>query len=343
MFARLLALLLLSVPFAATAEVFDDGGDHVLDWTTTEMVEVDAATRLELVAGGVIAPAGDSNGLQTTGGSTIVLSGGSIEAGAGPGPRIGLASWSCDVTISGPVVIQGGLSTGSTGGKGAHIDSPSPHFCLVEDGQLLGRDNAVSGGPGATLAGEIEIRGGSFVGGNGVAAGGGIGLWFLRGNGTLEPAEVLGGDGASNGGSALIVSAGAVEIAGGTFRGGSGSQSGGSALKASGGAQVVVRGGSFVAGEADGVNERSVSATDGAVIEIHGGSFDSRFLVFGEETEIFVHGTGFTTDGSGSVIGTLADGTPISVGVWTLDGGKVTLIETVATETTSFGELKARF
>jgi hypothetical protein len=337
-----LALALLALPILTRAEIFDDGGSHVFDTTTNEQILVDNGTKLEVLPSAVVSPSEDLNGLQAVNGSTIILRGGHIEGGTGPGARIALAAWDCDVEISGPVVLLGGISTGTTGGKAAFVSAYSPYQCSIDGGQFLGRDNPTHGGPGATVRGEISIRSGEFRGGDGESSSGGIGLWLTGGQASIETVEAVGGAGGINGGSALIASDTEVTILGGTFKGGAGPQSGGTAFKAQNASRAIIRGGTFMPGAHDGPNKNSLVVIDDAIVELRGGSFEFRFSLMGN-AQLVVYGKNLVQHGSGGITGVLEDGTPIDMPIAISGEAIVTLVESVAMETTSFGELKARY
>jgi hypothetical protein len=337
-----LTLLTLVLPLVVRAEVYNDGGSHVLDHAINERVQVWNATTLEVVPGALIVPVTDTYGLTAQSGSTIILRGGRIESGTNASAGVALATWDSDVQVFDGVVLQGGVSTGTTGGKGAHIDARSPYSCRIDGGEFLGRDNPDHGGAGATIRGNFLITGGEFRGGHGSASSGGIGLWLIQGDGSIDNAEVIGGDGGLNGRTALVVSDTRLTIFGGNFHGGSGPDWGGNGIKAQNSSFVTIHGGDFRAGTIEGPNRQSLTVVDDSVVELRGGSYDAEMLLTGTG-RLFVYGPDVALEHGLHIRGTLQDGTAIDVPVYRQDEAEVIMVDAVDAETTSIGRIKARY
>lgn len=337
-----LTLLTLILPLTARAEVYNDGGTHILDHATNEKVEVSNATTLELLSGAIVEPPAEIYGLVGQGGSTIILSGGRIVAGTSSSAGVALATWDCHVRVFDGAVLLGGESTGTTGGKGAHIDARSGYSCWIDGGQFLGQDNPSHGGPAATILGNLQITGGEFRGGHGSGSSGGMGLWLARGEGTIDNVEIVGGNGGGNGSTALLADNFRLTIFGGTFQAGSGTNWSGTAIKAQNSSFVTIRGGDFRAGSTGGSNRQSLTAIGGSVVELRGGSFDAEMLLM-DTAKLFVYGDNLAFENGLFIRGTLEDGTPIDVPVSIWHEAEVILIDAVDAEASSFGRLKGQY
>lgn len=237
-------------------------------------------------------------------GSTVTVYGGTITGSSGIGlPRggDGISSFSSStktLNIHGGL-IQGGDSDGTYTGDGVQLDATNVTMTggIVRGGTGL---NNVSGGDGMSMrfAGNVDINGGTIVGGNSDTSGAGNGISLDDQVVNISGGNFSGGDSLNHiGGDALSMwyGSGSLNISGGSFSGGNGGENGGDALRLVD-APVTITDGEFYAGSGSGLDQDGYALYASAMsdIDIFGGEF---YGDIGGSSSIFdIHG-GLFSDG----------------------------------------------
>jgi hypothetical protein len=186
-----LAVLVLFLPVAAEAQIYNDGGSHVLDGVGAKVQVSDSSTLT------IVAPASVTNGVTVDQFSQLILQGGSV---------LGSNAFAAGSTAGAGIFSTGAFS--SSDGKVAG------GTCVTSEG---------TGGIGIVSLGRTRISGGTFVGGGGSPGSGigGTGLSTSVANLLIDGGRFEGGSAARDGNRAFV--SGAQDhrgsISGGTFSG----------------------------------------------------------------------------------------------------------------------------
>lgn len=223
-----------------------------------------------------------------TGGTFIVVEGGSITAG--PSPDLGYSA----VTLeSGAVEVQGGSLTGGAvaGGIGAYTVVMAGGTFTMTAGAVTGGQGAIGGGGISASGGTLTISGGTVMGGQGTGGAGGASIQLDAAILVVNGGTFDCGPGQSGPSNAFTLQGSTVTINAGTF-------------SPSGGTSLILIGQSYV--------------------DVYGGTFGGPWELHGDCT-LRVHGTGLAL-GRKFLTGTLSDGTPINVAVSVGSGSQVKLM-----------------
>jgi hypothetical protein len=248
-----------------------------------------------------------------------VQSGGSITGGdADWGQGIGAGP-------NGIVNIYGGTIAGGVGrGFADGISAISSSTVTVHSGSITGGNADIAPGIGVDSS-TVNIWGGNIVGGSGKQTDG-INAGFSTVN--IHGGSFTGGSGTTSA-HGMKVASSTVNIYNGSFTGGSGASCGLVTLES----VVNIYGGNFTGGNAD--FSSGIFAGSSTVVNIYGGSFAANNGWFGivpaATSTVNIYGTyfdlgfGAVTLTSGTLTGTLADGTLLNT-TFSLDwGGQIVL------------------
>lgn len=235
-----------------------------------------------------------------------------------------LSSPQGDVSVSNATTVDflgGSSATGlNAGTAGSAVMVTGASTATVNGGNLLGGNDTDGGGGfgghGINAAdSSVLINSGSLTGGNKTGSGfGGYGISANNSDVTITGGTILGGNNAGSGfgGFGLLQNGGTLDVSGGSITGGDGSSIAGFAMNlfdVSG----SISGGSFAIGSGFGSNLVSASNT---TLDILGGAFETGKLWNLSDGSVFnVFGTGLVLTGttSGTLSGTLQDGSSINV------------------------------
>ena len=248
-----------------------------------------------------------------------------------------LSSPQGDVSVSNATTVdfQGGSSaTGlDAGTPGSAVSASGASTVRVNGGTLLGgTDTDGGGGFGGhginANDSSVVINSGSLTGGNKTGSGfGGYGISANNTDITITGGTLLGGNNAGSGfgGMGIVAFSSTLDISGGSISGGQGAQVAGFAMNLFD-SFGTISGGSFMVGSA-GIPSTLVQASN-TDLDIIGGVFETGRLwnLFGGSV-FNVFGTGLVLTGttSGTLTGSLQDGSSIDVNYSLSDGSVINI------------------
>jgi formylglycine-generating enzyme required for sulfatase activity len=340
---------------------YSDGGIHTISTVMPAgAVNVSNNTTVFILGTGAVAGTSSATGngqygLMGTSGAVINLQGGSVTGGRGP--QYGGKGGQVDTGLLN--IVSGSM----TGGVGGPYGGPGLDYCMSYPGAMNMTGGTIAGGDATSApstgahggnglmigSGTVNIAGGNILGGTAVGSTdtgghggyGGIGMTVYNGSVSLQGANIRGGQGlgdpasggrGGSGGVGVWVTGGTLNIQSGSIAAGTGT-AGGLTAGSSGYALDVNNG---VVNLLGGSVSGGLLYAAGGLVNISGGSLaaasgSTAFQLFGGTMNIygsgFNSGFGALTATSGTITGTLADGSIISWKYYHGTGGTLNLLQ----------------